>query len=109
MLNKMKNYLQNHALRKTRVQLLTMSDRQLDDCGISRELLQQGISAWPWREDETTLAAQPGKMKASDINHAIRELSSMSDKDLRDIGIDRGSIRHSVVHGTPERKPTQAA
>ena len=30
-------------------QLLMLSDRQLDDLGISRALLQRGASGYPWR------------------------------------------------------------
>lgn len=108
MLKQIKNHLQNYALHRTRAQLLNLSDRQLEDVGISRRLLVQGVTSWPWREDEkasTELAAQPAKMKAKDINSAIQELSRMSDKQLRDIGIDRGTIRHSVTHGVDGRGP----
>lgn len=110
MLNKLKAHMHNYALRKTRIQLLNLSDNQLEDVGISRELLKEGISSWPWREGQTAmLTAQPGKMKTKDVNKAIRELSSMSDKQLRDIGLDRGTIRHSVVHGISGRGPRRAA
>jgi len=108
MLKQLKNHLQNYALHRTRIHLLNLSDRQLEDVGISRTLLAQGITAWPWREDEKAsadLTAQPAKMKAKDINNAIRELSRMSDQQLRDIGIDRGTIRHSVTHGIDGRGP----
>lgn len=102
MLNKLKLQFHNHALRKTRTELLKMSDRQLEDVGISRMLLRQGIASWPWRDDADAtagLTSQPGKMKAKDINKAIRELSRMSDQQLRDIGISRGTIRQAVQHG----------
>ena len=108
MFNTIKTHLYNHALRKTRAELLKMSDRQLEDVGISRALLNKGVASWPWRENaiaETGLTTQPGRMKAQDINKAVRELSRMSDKDLRDIGISRGSIRHSVQHGIDGRSP----
>lgn len=38
------------ARRKTYNQLLGMSERMLIDCNISPALLQQGVKAWPWRE-----------------------------------------------------------
>lgn len=109
MFTSIKNCLQNYALHKTRAQLLTMTDRQLEDVGISRDLLLDGVTAWPWREDVVVaeLTAQPEnqpeRMSAKAINRAIRDLSSMSDKDLRDIGIDRGTIRQSVIDGAPRR------
>ncbi len=106
MFNSMKNYFQNYALHKTRDQLMSLSDRQLDDVGISRALLQQGVATWPWREDKSQdLSSQP-KMNSREIDSAIRELSRMSDKDLRDIGIDRGTIRQSVISG---RESSRAA
>lgn len=115
MLATLQNYLQNHAIHKTRNVLLTMSDRQLEDVGISRALLIQGVKQWPWREGLVTSNAsqprveQPGRFKAAQINKAIRELSDMSDAQLRDIGIDRGSIRHAAKYGVADRGPKQAA
>ena len=109
MFNKIKTHLYNHALRKTRNQLLQLSDQQLEDVGISRRLLNQGIASWPWQEvtgANSELTAQPSKMKAKDINNAIAELSDMSDAQLRDIGITRGTIRHSVQQGIDNRDPS---
>lgn len=34
---------------RVRHELLMMSDRNLKDIGFSRELLEKGVSAWPWR------------------------------------------------------------
>jgi len=85
---------------------MRMSDRQLEDVGISRRLLNEGISSWPWQEDaKAELTAQPNQMKAKDINSAISELSGMSDAQLKDIGISRGTIRHSVQRGIDGRDP----
>lgn len=110
MFNRLNKYLQNHALEKTRAQLLSLSNRQLEDVGVSRHLLEKGVAQWPWREADTqNLAAQPARMSAKDIDKAIRELSRMSDKDLRDIGIDRGTIRESVVNGVSGRGPREVA
>ena len=39
---------------RARKELLKLSDRQLDDLGFSRGLLMQGVSAYPWREEEIT-------------------------------------------------------
>lgn len=41
---------ENHSKRETLAQLRSMSERQLRDCGISPELLSEGVKAWPWRE-----------------------------------------------------------
>ncbi len=116
MLNKFQNYLQRYAIGKTRTTLLSLSDRQLSDVGISRKSLEGGVKNWPWRDEAVSAAAlptdmvdQPVQMKSKDINKAVRELSSMSDAQLRDIGIDRGSIRHAAMHGVAERQPRSAA
>lgn len=110
MFNAIRNHLNNHALRKTRAELLNLTDAQLEDVGISRFLLEAGIDTWPWREaDVPHLAAQPAKMNAKEVDSAIRELSRMSDKDLRDIGIDRGTIRQSVIQGVEGRGSREAA
>lgn len=110
MFNIINKYIKNYALHKTRQQLMSLSDSQLEDVGISRVMLTEGVAKWPWREsDAQHLSVQPARMNAKQINSAIRELSGMSDKDLRDIGIDRGSIRHSVINGRSARRPGQAA
>jgi len=36
---------------RTVKELLKLSDMQLVDIGVSRELLQRGVSAYPWREE----------------------------------------------------------
>ncbi len=37
---------------RARSHLLAQSDRTLADAGFSRELLKQGVDAWPWRHDD---------------------------------------------------------
>ncbi len=98
-------YMTNAGRSEARRVLLTQSDRQLEDMGISRHLLVQGIHTWPWREgevvaktaavEETVTAAQ--KRKAE--KRAIRELRSMSNAELHDMGITRGSIVDAVRYG----------
>jgi len=50
--SKFKNYLNHYAKVKTRQALLTLDDRLLEQAGISPDLLRQGISQWPWLNDE---------------------------------------------------------
>lgn len=104
MLNAINRYFQNQALHKTRDHLLNMSDRQLEDVGLSRDLLSRGIDYWPWRDESGAepRSNQPAKMTSAEINRAIRELSNMSDKELRDMGVSRGSIRQ-IVAGTDNK------
>ncbi len=93
--------------RKALAELNTMSDRTLEDLGISRALLSQGISSWPWKSNmEVANAAKTSKR--SEIKAAIKELQALNDKELADIGISRGEIAHVVKHGR-SRDAYQAA
>jgi len=70
----------------------------LDDLGISRSLLSQGISSWPWKSDmEVNSTALSSKRR--EIKAAIKELQALNDKELADIGISRGEITHVVKFG----------
>jgi len=84
--------------RKALAELNTMSDRTLEDLGISRALLSQGIQSWPWKSNmELNEIAKPNKR--NEIRAAIKELQALNDKDLADIGISRGEIPHVVKYG----------
>ena len=106
---------------RLRVQLLGMSDRQLEDFGFSRDSLLQGITAWPWRLDSvadavaagTSLKAEgiaaaptvtqiaPAKVSRKSIRQAVKELSSYSDRELAELGVTRQSIKEVVRYGRP--------
>jgi len=77
--------------RKALAELNTMSDRTLEDLGISRALLSQGIQSWPWKSN-MELNNSPKQSKSSEIRAAIKELQSYNDRDLADLGISRGEI-----------------
>jgi len=84
--------------RKALAELNTMSDRTLEDLGISRALLSQGIAAWPWKSgmELNTTVKQSSR---SEVRAAIKELRALNDKDLADIGISRGEIAHVAKYG----------
>ena len=49
------------ALGVSRQKFISMSDRQLDDIGISHDLLERGVGAWPWRnENDVVEYGRPG-------------------------------------------------
>ena len=84
--------------RKALNELNMMSDRTLEDLGISRALLSQGIQSWPWKSDASNIA--PAKQsKRNDIKAAIKELQAYNDRDLADLGISRGEIVDIVTNG----------
>lgn len=95
---------------RARRELLAMSDRQLADFGFSRELLLEGVSAWPWRVEEdapeVVRSSVEGKaVKPSYANktvkQAVNELNGYSDRELAELGITRNSIEEAVRYGRP--------
>ena len=54
---------------RARRYLLGCSDRTLADAGFSRERLERGEHAWPWRLAET-VPASPGAMRAARMSPA---------------------------------------
>ncbi len=89
-------------IKEARAHLLSLDDRLLEDAGFSRELLEQGVKAWPWRSAEYLKNNQPPVMQSQqDLNTAASTLRGFSDKDLRDLGIGRGEIGYVVRHGRP--------
>ena len=79
--------------------LLRSSDRLLEDAGFSRELLQKGVDAWPWRSSDSAPELRPIQLDKLTLKRAVHELKSYSDQDLHDLGITRGTITESVVNG----------
>ena len=100
--------------RMARQELMRMSDRQLEDFGMSRHLLMEGISAWPWQNipaekvAERNLASIPAiSYVAKDvqgvkaIREAVGELSAYSDRELAELGVTRHTIEEAVRFGRP--------
>ena len=42
-------FMMGVARGRVRRELLSRNDRLLNDIGVSRELLEQGVDAWPWK------------------------------------------------------------
>ena len=76
--------------------LLQLDNRTLSDISISREMLEQGVKAWPWRLDADLM---PLHAAAQNLRGAVKELESYSDADLADLGLNRGNITEAVLHG----------
>lgn len=107
MFNKLKNahtLFEAYMTRRGRVAaheiLMKLSDRSLEDIGISRSELLGGVQNWPWdgtiTAEKETSVSQYNNLKTQ---KAIRELSQYSDRELHDIGINRGMIADAVVNG----------
>lgn len=78
--------------------LLQLDDRTLSDISISRELLEQGVAAWPWRIEADHA---PYHIEANKLRGAVKELETYSDAELADLGLTRGNIVEAVLHGRP--------
>ena len=98
-------YMTHQGRYQARRVLLSQSNAVLEDLGISRHLLESGINAWPWQttvEQPAPVAVTPSyRYSRREQNRAIRELRALSDKELRDIGVSRGSIVDVVKNGRP--------
>lgn len=91
---------------RVRNDLLKLDARLLADAGYSRELLETGVRAWPWR-----IPAEPAaglgvlgvskSLTEADYRLAVAELESYSDADLLDLGLTRGAIPEAVRNGRP--------
>lgn len=111
-LSRFNRYMTYMGRVKAREVLLRSSDRLLEDVGISRELLEIGVKAWPWHQPEWSLPSlnfnQSDEATAVIVlqNHsdmddatAMRELQRYSDKELHDLGISRSAIPEAVIFG----------
>jgi uncharacterized protein YjiS (DUF1127 family) len=96
------NALERAGRERARNELLRLDPRLVEDAGLSRELLHEGIGSWPWRlKDEAAVleASREARYAAKAEKRAIRELSAMSDKELADLSISRGDIKRVVRYG----------
>lgn len=95
------SYMIRRGREEARTILLSRDDRTLSDLGFSRELLESGVEAWPWEAPQES----PLKLNFSALiireKHAIGELESLTDTELHDLGISRGSIPDAVKQGRP--------
>jgi len=81
--SRLKNSHEYRARKLTLLQLQSMSDRQLTDCGFSPDLVNQGIKAWPWRElPETGQLIQLSKRTESEQINPADEQSEEPAHDL---------------------------
>ena len=110
-------------LERTRLhhELVGLSNRQLDDMGYSRDLLDRGVNGWPWRERSSTPPSKPAlatpvvakavshALSRREIARAIAQLQVFSDAELADLGLHRSEIAHAVRYGRPGHPGDEAA
>ena len=82
-----------------REHLLRYDDHMLADCGFSRELLEKGLTGWPWRTETEHEALLSDNTTLTSQKQAITDLKALSDAELQDLGISRGTIEQAVASG----------
>src|SRR5262245_34961780 len=103
LISALRTWIERSRMRKD---LLRLDARLLADAGYSRELLEAGIRAWPWRIPAEPAASLgllgPSRsLTEADYRAAVAELESYSDADLLDLGLTRGAIPDAVRNGRP--------
>ena len=64
---------QENRVRKEALYLLrAMSERQLRDCGLSLELINEGVKAWPWKVVQEQLPA-PLKFNSLELVKSVSD------------------------------------
>ncbi len=74
MFTKLAALYENYAKHETLKQLRSMPERQLEDLGFSMLLINKGVEAWPWREEDDDL--QPVQLDAVSSLEAINAPAS---------------------------------
>jgi len=97
--NGYERYMTHRGREIAREYLLRCDDRMLADNGFSRELLMDGVNAWPWRTMEEQEHHLRAAIDQATKQQAVKDLNSMSDAELQDLGISRGNIENSVASG----------
>lgn len=69
---------ENRVRKEALYVLGAMSERQLRDCGLSLELINEGVNAWPWKAVQEELPAPL-------IFSSLELVKSVSDKQLNRI------------------------
>lgn len=116
MLNRLKTFFINYqrlvGRSRLRSYLLTLNDDTLADLGFSRDLLNKGVSKWPWKPAVAKVLSFEHKLERNEvydlvnkqeneIQQAIAKLQSYSDQQLADLGIPRENIEFVVRNGRP--------
>lgn len=100
-LKRIVNSKSHHHKREALYYLQEMSTDELIESGFSPSLVKEGISAWPWREDHQFEMLSKIKGLIAEEQRCVNELERLTDSELTDLGLSRGSIRRSIRHGRP--------
>lgn len=66
--DKMVKHLEVASRYRVLAELKALRPEQLEDAGISPDLLRQGVSAWPWRVDNTVASTERLILTETDVS-----------------------------------------
>lgn len=99
MFNIFSNPIHDRNKREMLSYLRAMPVQQINALGFSDLLMEKGISAWPWREDNLECELDKVNNMIVKEKKNISELQAFTDAELHDLGMSRGLINHAVRHG----------
>lgn len=88
------SYFTHMGRARAREVLLGNSDRMLEDAGLSRELLESGVKAWPWRAPAQELL--PLAFDHLEKSSTLLETTQDSDIEPKNTDITSGSFPEAV-------------
>ncbi len=92
------NCYMNHVSRiKAHEVLLRSSDRMLEDAGFSRELLDKGVAAWPWRQADGEQRLKPVDCEELAPRQANAEQDSFSENGLHGLNVTSADNRDTAT------------
>lgn len=103
-MNFLKRVVNAKSHRYKRETLYYLQETSIDqhiESGFSPTLVNEGISAWPWREVHQSDKLSNIQWVIAEEQRCVNELERLTDYELADLGLSRGSIRQSVRHGRP--------
>lgn len=87
--------------RETLYSVQEMPIDQLIGSGFPPTLVNEGISARPWCEENQSDKLSNIEWLIAEEQRCVNELERLTDYELADLGLSRGSIRQSVRLGRP--------
>ena len=72
--------------------LLNSSDRMLEDAGFSRELLEQGVHAWPWKSESDEQQLHPIDFNELESNRTVLDIQAIGEHRREGLDVARDYI-----------------
>lgn len=100
---KLLKYIYKQILNRKKRELLnylqSLPEDRIEQLGFCATLVQQGISAWPWQEDEISSALAKIDQMITEEQHNVVESKSYTDSELHGIGMSQSLNKNAVRNG----------